>query len=212
MPDGDVKTYTQEEVDQLVTERNTALEQKRTELLAEAKAAKDAERALRAQMAELEQQMKAHKAGITSEQLEKLRADVRAEVDQSYEPTKAELAALRAEARALKLDSVVKAEMAKHGARADRIEALFKLTSGQYDLTEDGKPMLRERPGIPVEKFIADEVRTQYPEFFEGTGSSGGGAPRSVASGAGVRVIPAGDNKAFVANLKDIASGKVEVR
>lgn len=208
----DEKTYTEAEVSQKIAEANAALEGKRSEILAEAKSAKEEARALRAQVLELEQATKAHKAGITAEQLEKLRAEVRADLDKSYEPTKAELEALRAEARTLKLDSVIKDQMARSGARADRIEALFKLTAGEYDLTEDGKPMLRERPGTPVEKYIAEDVRAKYPEFFEGTGSSGGGAPKSVASGAGVRSIPAGDNKAFIANLDAIAKGEVLVR
>jgi hypothetical protein len=201
-------TLTQEELDAKIAEATAAataaLVTKRDELLAETKAAKEAARAVKAQLAEMETATKAMKAGISSQELERLRA----EVDGQYRPV---VEALKAENRRLKLDGVVKEQMARGGARADRIEALFKLTAGEYDLTDDGQPMLRERPGTPIEKFIAEDLKAQYPEFFDGTGSSGGGAPKSVASGA-VRVIPAGDPLAFGKNAADIASGKAEVR
>jgi hypothetical protein len=71
--------------------------------------------------------------------------------------------------------------------------------------------MLRERPGTPIEKFVTEDLKAMYPEFFEGTGSSGGGASKSVASGA-VRIIPADDPVAFGKNAADIAAGRAEVR
>lgn len=67
---------------------------------------------------------------------------------------------------------------------------------------------------MSYEEFVA-ELRTnkEFLGAFEGTGSSGGGAPRSAAGGgAGKTVIPAGDNQAFIANLDKIAKGEVEVR
>lgn len=210
---GDGKTYTQEEVDALLAEQVGGLKTNRDELLAEAKAAKAEKRAAEARAAELEQQVKAHKAGVTSQELERLRAEVRADLDKQYAPTLEEAKALAAENRRLKLDDRVKGTMARSGARADRIDALYKLTAGEYDLTEDGQPMLKTRPGTPVEKFIAEELKGLYPEFYEGSGSSGGGATKSVAGGGGsVKVIAASDNDpAFLANLEDIASGKVKV-
>ena len=62
---------------------------------------------------------------------------------------------------------------------------------------------------------LIDEMRSnpEYAPAFRGTGSSGGGASKSVASGGGggSKTIAAGDQQAFMANLADIASGKITV-
>ena len=62
---------------------------------------------------------------------------------------------------------------------------------------------------------LVEEMRSnpEYAPAFRGTGSSGGGAPKSAASGGGggPKTIAAGDQAAFMANLLDIASGKVTV-
>ena len=114
--------------------------------------------------------------------------------------------------RTLRLDSVVKAEMAKAGARSERIDALYKLAADEFDLTDDGKPMLKNRPGIEVSKFVAEDLKKQYPELYNGTGSSGGGAPRSTAGGGGApNTIAADDAEGFIANLEGIAKGAVNV-
>lgn len=228
---GDDKTYTKEEVEALIQERNQALEAKRDEILGELKQAKaklqgldglDPEeyRALQAKVTELEQAKKAEKAGITSEQLAKMREEVRADLlgqwakmpaDQLAEhiPTVRDIVK---DNRSLRLDSVVKAEMGKAGARSERIDALFKLTADRFDLTEDGKPMLRDKPGIEVDKFVSETLKSEYPEFFNGSGSSGGGAPRSTAGGGGTpQTIAAGDSQGFIQNLEGIAKGDVKV-
>lgn len=228
---GDDKKYTQAEVDALIEERNKALEGKRDEILSELKEAKaklkavdgidpEEHRALQAKIQDLETQKKADKAGVTSEQLAKIRQEVEADLVGRYSKmTAAELAAqipavgdVVKDNRTLRLDSVVKAEMAKAGARSERIDALFKLTADQFDLTDDGKPMLRDRPGIDVTKFVAEDLKKEYPELYNGTGSSGGGASRSTAGGGGApQTIAANDSKGFIDNLEGIAKGTVNV-
>ncbi len=52
----------------------------------------------------------------------------------------------------------------------------------------------------------------EFAPAFRGTGSSGGGASRSSGSAGGSKVVPAGDNAAFIANLAEIATGKVAVQ
>jgi len=213
------KTFTQEELDAAITERNKALEKKRDELLSEAKAAKDATRQreeelakLQTKIAEMEQEQEAKKVGITSEQLDKMRAEAQANLEKQYGPLKQQLEDAQREVRELRLDNVVKGAMSKAGVRAERIDALYRLTSDRYDLTDDGKPMLKDDPGTPIDTHIKDEVSKEFPEFFEGTGSSGGGAPKSVSSGIGrVKKIAADDGSAFMSNLEAIAKGEVEV-
>lgn len=223
----DPKTYTPEEVEALVQEKLAAAKAEGDKafqsLWDEAKKAKERAKAfegldpeeartLKQKYQELEQRAKADKAGITSEQLEKMRAEIRGSLEQDYVPFKSKAEALEKEMRSLRLDAVVKGVMAKNGVRADRIDALFRLAADQFDLTDDGKPMLKERMGTSVEKFVAEDLFKQYPEFYQGSGSSGGGATKSNGGAGGSRVIAAGDSAAFLANLEGIASGKVEVR
>lgn len=221
------KTFTQAEVDAMVADANKALEANRNKALDQLKALErkyegvDPEeyKKLRETVATLETKAKAEKAGLTSEELAKLRNDVRAEVERQYAAdmqagTKVFpwAASLAQENRALKLDNVVKTEMAKGGARAERIDALFRLTADRFDLTDDGKPMLRTSPGIEVGKYVADELRKEYPEFYNGSGSSGGGASKSTAGGGGSpSTIAATDRAAFLANVEKIAKGQVLV-
>lgn len=232
--DGDAggagKTYTQEELDAAIAEANKGLEENRDKVLGELKEVRtklkafdgvdpEEHRALQDRLAELEQQSKADKAGLSSEELKKLRADVQADVLKrlASDPDSALDAlpwakTLAAENRELKLDSVVKAQMAKGGARAERIDALFKLTADRFGLTDDGQPMLKDNPGLEVGQYVADELKNEYPEFYNGSGSSGGGASKSSASGGGpVTKIAADDGGAFLQNLEGIADGKVVV-
>lgn len=220
--DGD-KTYTQEEVDELIQERNAALEAKRDEILGELKTAKEKLRdydgvdpeeyaELKEKVTELEHQKKADKAGITEEQLNKLRAEIRDDLEDEYKAIVEERDSLKHDNRGLRLDSVVKAEMAEAGVRSERIDALFRLNADKFDLTDDGAPMLKDRPGTEIGKFVAEDLKAQYPEFFNGSGSSGGGASKSAAGGGGgSKRIAYGDRKAFSDNIEGIAKGEVEV-
>lgn len=223
----EAKTYTQAEVDAAIVEANKALEENRNRLLDQLKAQErkyqgvdlDEYRKMRETVAALETKANAEKAGLTSDELVKLRNDVRAEVERQYAAdmqagTKVFpwAASLAQENRALKLDNVVKTEMAKGGARAERIDALFRLTADRFDLTDDGKPMLRTSPGIEVGKYVADELRKEYPEFYNGSGSSGGGASKSTAGGGGSpNTIAVTDRAGFLANVEKIAKGQVLV-
>jgi hypothetical protein len=207
----EAKTYSAEEYSKLENHNKT--------LFAETKAAKDAARAaadeaknLKAQFDALEQQKKAEKAGITSEQLEKMRLDVRQDLEKEFSPFKSTAEQLARENRSLKLDSKVKDAMSKNGVRAERIEALFRLEADKFDLTEDGKPLLRDRPGTEIGKFISEDLSKQYPEFFVGTGASGGGASKSTGGAGGAKTVQQGDSAGFLANLKGIADGSVTVK
>jgi hypothetical protein len=141
---------------------------------------------------------------------------VRNDLEREYLEVKTERDQLARDKRALQLDDRVKGLMAKSGVRAERVDALYRLTGERYDLTSDGQPMLKDRVGTPVEKFIAEELVKEFPEFYMGSGSNGGGASKS-AGGAGGglgRSIAAGDlsQKGFLENVEAIATRKVEVR
>lgn len=215
-------TYTQDQVDQMVAERNKALEAKRDEILTELKAAKDKlkafdgvdpseHRKLQAKLTELEHQRKAQEKGIQSEDLVKMRQEIRQDLDKEYGPIKQQLEEAHKEVRTLRLDNVVKMQMSKAGVRGERVDALYRLTGEQFDLTDDGQPMVKERPGTEVHKYI-EGLADEYPEFFLGSGSSGGGASKSAGSAGGpAKTISLGDPSAFLANLEGIAGGSVRV-
>lgn len=78
---------------------------------------------------------------------------------------------------------------------------------------ERGHPLVADGKGTPMtfDVFVEERLMTKFPRAFEGTGSSGGGAAKSPVSGGGSKVIPAGDNSAFLGNLAEIATGKVKV-
>jgi len=222
------KTFTPEEVEALVTEKLAAAKAEGDtafqNLWDEAKAAKAKLKAFEGMdpqeirkkldaYEKLEVEHKATKAGVTSQELERLRAEVRTDLEKEYAPFKGKVDALGQELRELRLDNVVKGVYAANGVRGDRVAALFKLTRDQYDLTDDGKPMLVERPGTELAKFVQDDLAKEYPEFFEGSGASGGGASKSAAGGGGaVRQIAASDGDAFISNLDTVASGETAVR
>lgn len=226
MPEGD-KTFTQAELDAAIAEQVGALQDKNAELITEVRQAaaklKSFEgvdpkeyKSMASRLAELEQNAKAEKAGLTSEQLAKLRQDVEVDVVKRFQsdPTGALqlfpwAADLAKENRSLKLDSVVKADMARAGARSERIDALFRLTADRYDLTDDGKPIVKDKPAAELGKYVAEDLRKEYPEFFNGSGSSGGGATKS-GTVTQPGYVPA-DSASFQANLEKIARGEVKV-
>lgn len=222
---GEAKTYTQEELDAIIAERVgevDGLKANTKKALDEVKAARaklaaydgldpDEAKSWKTKLTELEQQRKADAAGITAETLAKMRQETAAEFDKKFGPVVEENAKLKTEIRGLRLDDRVKAHMGKAGVRAERIDALYRLTSDRFDLTDDNEPMLKGSTK-EVPKYIAEELVKEYPEFFAGSGSSGGGATKS-AGGAG-RTEPiriSNDPASLLANIDALAKGDVTV-
>lgn len=81
---------------------------------------------------------------------------------------------------------------------------------------EKGNPRIADGKGTPMtfDTFVSEHLMVKFPRAFEGTGSSGGGASKSAAAGGGgaVKVVPRGDNKAFVQNVDALADGTAELR
>lgn len=218
-----VETFTPEQVDEMLKEKLAELKAESDtafgNLWEEAKAAKARAKTLEQQLSELREAQQAGKAGVNSEEVQKLKAQIRAEEEkrarealQDELEKAAKLPDALAEIRNLRLDSKVKAKLAANGAKAERIEKLWKLEKDRFDLTEDGVPMLKDEPTADLDRFISESLRSDYPEWFNGSGASGGGASRSTVGGGGKTVIPRGDDRAFINNLEAIASGQVEVR
>ena len=150
-----------------------------------AKAEEKERKRIAAELAELKAKEKAEKAGITDEQLKKLRQEIREDLEKEYQDKIKDRDTLATEVRSLKLDSQVKSLAAKHGVRAERVDAWWRMFSDRFDLTDDGKPMIKDRPGTDVSKFIADDLKKELPDFYAGTQAAGGGAAGATAKGGG---------------------------
>lgn len=210
------KTYTQAELDEQIA----GLKSKNDELLAAQRSLNaklktfdgvdlEALKASHTRLAELEQELKAKKDGVTAEQLNKIRVEVRTDLEKEYAPKLQLLDTLAKENRSLKLDTVVKDLMGKNGVRAERIDALFRLAGEKFDLTADGKPMVKES-GKDVVKFIAEDLAKEYPELFSGSGSSGGGSGGSTGRPtAPGKVAPT--NEGFLSALNNFKENKGKV-
>ena len=151
----------------------------REELKEEQKTRKKVE----AELKEASRKQEASEAGVPEEKLkdleEKIRADIRREVDAEMEALQTKLSDLETypgRVRELLLDRNVKDAMLEAGVRPDRVDALFRLTSDEYDLTDSEKPMLKNHPTKALKVFMEDNLKKQYPEFFAGTQAGGGGA------------------------------------
>ena len=144
-----------------VTPLKTALERQK----AEANAAK-------AELRKLKQEAEAGNQGVKPEVLEKLRAEIKAEIEAEYTTP---LTAAQQELRGLKLDAAVKAQLAKAGVRGERVDTLYKLIADQVDLGDTGTPVHKQ--GKPLGDWITKTLSSEYPEFFAST-MKGGPAPQ----------------------------------
>lgn len=170
------------------------------------KAAEKAHKSLESRLAEIEQERAADKVGVTSDRL----AEIRALAENKFKGDLEERDRLKQEVRSLKLDGTVKSLLGK----ADVVDpdAAWKLFHDQFDLTDDGKPIVTSDPTTDIEQYIGGTLRQQYPYMFRGTQADGGAARGNRGSNSAVRTIQSGDTKSFLANLDKIASGEVEVR
>lgn len=140
---------------------------------AETRAAKEQAAALAKQLADYEQAQQAKASGLTDEQIAKLRDQLAAE----KRPLEEKLTKYEQELRTLKLDNAVKSMMAKAGVVGPRVDALFKLVGDRFDLSEDGTPILREKPVADLTQYLATDVAQEYPEFYASVQKAGMPAP-----------------------------------
>lgn len=158
-------------------------------LEAERKLREKAEKDLRAQKQQAADKERQNK-GVTEEVLKTIRQEVRAELEEEFAPIKTELETAKKSMRELQLDSAVQGIMGSKdvGVRSERTKDLWRLVKDEFDLTDDGKPMVKDKPGTEVGKYLADAVKKRYPEFFQASAASGGGA--AGAGGTGTKPTP----------------------
>ena len=229
----DDQTFTQAQVDAMIAEQIAALKSNRDELLKEAKAAKtalknydgvdpDEFKRLKAEAEAAEQKKAAAEGDFAT--LKKQLVDNHAK---ELAARDARVAKLNAALERRLVEAELTQELVKAGAKPNMIDLLVLRGKSnvrvreteddfeQYVADARGNPLVADGRGTPMTlaDLVGVTLKTQYPDAFNGTGSSGGGASKSGSgsAGSGSRVIQAGDNDAFLANLADIASGKSTV-
>lgn len=156
-----------------IAKLQTALDDERTKR----EAAEALSRKTATELQKLQNDDKGKAAGLTKEKLDEMRAEVRKEVLAELDPQIKAGEAAAGEVRTLKLDNRVKALAASNGVRADRLEAWWKQHRDRFDLTDDGKEIIvKGHAGKEPAKYIADELKKEIPEFYQGTKGDGGGA------------------------------------
>lgn len=227
------KTYTQDEVDGLIAERiaenEAGLKANRDEALREAKKAKAALKAYDGIDADEARTLK-EQADEAQRKKAKDEGDFEAREKQLVERHQQEL-----QERDGKIEKLTKtlhrrtvqAELTKaiSVARGDpdlllpHAEKFVRVRETDEDFVpfvadEHGNPRVADGQGTPMtfEQLIEQELKPKYPRAFDGTGSSGGGAPKSVGGAGGQKTIQSGDNDAFLQNLEGIAKGEVSVQ
>jgi hypothetical protein len=148
---------------------HAALEEERTARKAAEAAAKKAAK----EAADFRTKKDATAAGMTEEELKKIYDRIEASIREEYEPFKEEAEKLRLETRALKLNDRVKGFFKEGGALAARVDDFWKLHGDEFDLTSDGKPMVKNEPGKDVARHVQAIMKAR-PEWVQGTKATGG--------------------------------------
>lgn len=234
----DKDQFSKDEVARLIVERNKGLEANRNEALAEAKKLRErmkslegidpievqelrAERAKAQEEREKAEREKAEAAGnwkSVQEQIEKKHAAELAKVVAEKDTVLNHLQ------RTL-VDNAVILELAKHSDTPNlllpHIKPMMKvmLEDGEYVARiVDKHGNVRIGKGKGTEPMTLPELMEElkqdkdYAPAFRGSGSSGGGAPKSRTSGAGSKTIAVDDGQAFLRDLKGISDGTVKIQ
>lgn len=125
---------------------------------------------LESRISTLEESIEAGKAGISGDKL----TEIQRKAEEKFQPQLTELEERRKELRELRLDGAVKSLLGK--AKAVDVDAAFKVVGDQFDLTTDGKLIVKADPTADVEKYITGTVVTKHGFLFKGTEADGGGA------------------------------------
>lgn len=156
-----------------------AIQEEREARQREERARKTAEKDLD----DLKREQKARAAGISEEELQKIRADEAL----ARKPIEDELAQTKAENRKLKLTDRVQALALKYGVMPDRIEDAMLLLDKRTDLTDKDGIAVKDREGKvtteTVDEFLKTTFKKEKPWLYAGSGASGSGASGSSGTG-----------------------------
>lgn len=115
----------------------------------------------------------ASSAGLTDKELRDLYDKIESQIREEYEPKVAELETIRGENRAMKLNDRIKQMFTENGALKTRVDDLWKLHGEDFDLTADGKPMVKNEPGKDPVRHVQAILKSRM-DWVQGTKGSGG--------------------------------------
>lgn len=227
------KTYTEEDLERIVRERNKGLEANRDEVLGELKALKD--RLKRYEDVDPEkyqdlvefkrerERMEAKEVGDWDAREEQVRKEMAAQAAKEKKQLEERLATLEDALEHQLIESVAVSAINEHKGSVKvllphvRSRVKMKEKDGKFTaavVDAKGNPRIGDAEGNPMSIGQFVEELKQDPDFarnFDGSGSSGGGASRSTGSAGGKQRIAADDSDAFIQNVEKVASGEMEV-
>jgi hypothetical protein len=164
-----------------VTKLNSALQSERDRAAEQERLRKAAER----ERDDLKRAEKAKAAGISDEELQKLRDDEA----KARKPLEEKIAAQEKRIRQLTLTDRVKALALAAGVMPDRIKQAMKILDERTDLTDADGIVVKDEDGKvtteTIDDFLAKTFKKESPWFYAGSGASGSGASGSNGSGGG---------------------------
>jgi hypothetical protein len=224
------ETYTKEQVDQMIAEREAGLKANRDEALREAKKAKelakryegvdpDEYKTLKEQAAELER-----KKALAEGNLEVWKKQVADQHQKELDAAAKRIAKYEgAVGKRLRQDELRKALTGKadpammellveHGSKYVHVKETDD-DFEQYVGDEKGNPLVADGQGtqMTLEQFVDQRLKAKFPGAFLGSGSSGGGATRSTSGGSGGSKIISKDDLYKGDNLQKVASGQYKI-
>lgn len=174
---------------------------KRAELLDEKKKEEKRRQDVERERDELKRSADAKAAGISEEELQKIR-DAEAA---ARKPIEDELAQAKAENRKLRLTDRVQALALKFGVLPDRIEDAMQLLEKRTDLTDANGIVVKDKNGAvtteKIEDFLQKTFKAEKPWLYAGSGGAGSGSP---GPGGGGDPPPAPDKEAQEARRQQV--------
>ncbi len=113
-------------------------------------------------VADLKRQLEDKASGKSDDEIAKQRA----REEELTKPLQEQLAAVTAQLRKEQLDGKVLKMFADSGVNPKRLDALFKLVGERFDLSDEGTPILKDKPTTDLVKYIGETVSGEFPEFF----------------------------------------------
>jgi hypothetical protein len=145
-------------------------------------------------------------------------APMKASFEKDLSAAKEHSTKLQSQLETLLIDGAIRDAASKAGVRATAVDDVllrgrqaFRLQDGKA-VPMDGDKMLYGKGGDPmsVDEWVSG-LADRAPHLFEPSQGGGAANARANLAGGGKR-IQAGDDAAFLANLKDIAARKVQVQ
>jgi hypothetical protein len=165
----------------------------------------------------LSEEERQKKAGEHDKIIEKRVNETKAEYEKRLKVVEDERNSLRSD----KLENAIRKGAMAANVRTEDIDDVVELVRGKRVRIDDGTGKIvvydadGDPTGLTVEKFFAETYKTERPKYYGAAGGSGGGSTGGNAGNGGTRSGASGtvsvtDQTAFLANVKDIARGKVK--